>query len=262
MIATQEPTLSPQLIDLCNICIVHRFNSPAWFNILKDHLAGAKAGFDGSKGDAQLLFDKIVALRTGEAFLFCPTALLDVIESQMVNLQNGFLRVKMRPRCSADGGRSILASDRLFLTSIEPHRVSDIVRPYPRREKTKTRLGKGSREGRSVSGPMLDNPIPAVVHSTTPVIALPSVAVSTAAQPPAMPPASQLYQTKFEKKIILDDLRKKTLASLRENPNSLAYHEVRRSVTASLHLPNGFFNDSDWAKRSKSIIDEQAVCGM
>ncbi|KAK6611215.1 hypothetical protein H4I96_02813 [Botrytis cinerea] len=61
LIATQEPTLSPELIDLANVTFVHRFQSPAWYSTLKKHLAGA---------DRDDLFHEIVALRTGEAFLF------------------------------------------------------------------------------------------------------------------------------------------------------------------------------------------------
>ncbi|KAJ2906005.1 hypothetical protein MKZ38_003488 [Zalerion maritima] len=39
-IATQEPTISPALLDLCSVTIVHRFSSPDWLNTLKKHIAG------------------------------------------------------------------------------------------------------------------------------------------------------------------------------------------------------------------------------
>lgn len=89
VIATQEPTLSPSLLDLCNVTIVHRFTSPAWYKILGHHLAGALLGKrkEGSKSradDSTDLFDQIVRLGTGEALLFCPTAMLDVV-SQVPN---------------------------------------------------------------------------------------------------------------------------------------------------------------------------------
>lgn len=83
VIATQEPTLSPSISDLCNVTIVHRFTSPAWFKALESHLAGASLGVSeaegGSKSGAQDFFRKIVQLRTGEAFVFCPSAILDAI---------------------------------------------------------------------------------------------------------------------------------------------------------------------------------------
>lgn len=39
IIATQEPTISPRLLDLCSFTLVHRFTSPDWLNALKNHLA-------------------------------------------------------------------------------------------------------------------------------------------------------------------------------------------------------------------------------
>ena len=48
VIATQEPTLSPELLDLANVTFVHRFQSPAWYEILKKHLAGADRKDDES----------------------------------------------------------------------------------------------------------------------------------------------------------------------------------------------------------------------
>jgi len=37
-ISTQEPTISPALLDLCSITIVHRFSSPEWLKCLRQHL--------------------------------------------------------------------------------------------------------------------------------------------------------------------------------------------------------------------------------
>ncbi|ORY56376.1 uncharacterized protein BCR38DRAFT_490676 [Pseudomassariella vexata] len=113
LIATQEPTLSPELIDLANATFVHRFLSPAWYEILKKHLAGANKQDSGSKNT---LFDTIVTLGTGEALLFCPTAQVDIETSregteQVESLGNGYIKLKVRKRLTADGGRSILASD-------------------------------------------------------------------------------------------------------------------------------------------------------
>ncbi|KAL2000648.1 hypothetical protein VTN02DRAFT_2801 [Thermoascus thermophilus] len=152
VIATQEPTLSPSLLDLCTVTIVHRFTSPAWYRILEHHLAGALLGKrrrSGAADDATDLFDRIVRLGTGEALLFCPTAMLDVVVVDDVDVDasrvsNGssaatpehgeedtdtasssssvalaskavrelgtrYVTVKVRQRVTADGGRSILA---------------------------------------------------------------------------------------------------------------------------------------------------------
>lgn len=40
IISTQEPTVSPKLLDLCSVTIVHRFTSPEWLRTLQKHLAG------------------------------------------------------------------------------------------------------------------------------------------------------------------------------------------------------------------------------
>lgn len=42
-ISTQEPTVSPKLLDLCSVTVVHRFSSPDWLRTLQRHLAGVSA---------------------------------------------------------------------------------------------------------------------------------------------------------------------------------------------------------------------------
>ncbi|KAK8112104.1 uncharacterized protein PG998_008561 [Apiospora kogelbergensis] len=74
-IATQEPTLAPELIDLSNVTFVHRFLSPSWYQILKKHLAGANKH---DSENSNKLFETIVKLRTGQALMFSPTALTEL----------------------------------------------------------------------------------------------------------------------------------------------------------------------------------------
>ncbi|PGH00042.1 hypothetical protein AJ79_08313 [Helicocarpus griseus UAMH5409] len=137
IIATQEPTLSPNLLDLCNVAIVHRFSSPAWFKTLRNHLAAA--AFDDTSqqkfGSTDNLFSRIVTLKTGEALVFCPSAMLDLVaagilegtrslsdglkpngvsmfkESKIRELGPRYMRVRIRKRITTDGGRSILAEE-------------------------------------------------------------------------------------------------------------------------------------------------------
>lgn len=141
LIATQEPTLSPDLIDLANATFVHRFLSPGWYKILEEHLAGASK--HGSSGNGSL-FNKIVSLRTGEALLFCPTGQLDIAkgskkgEDTVTPLSNGHVKIKIRKRLTADGGRSIMATD--VLTNSSTHAVvhdipMHLVVPQPKSEK-------------------------------------------------------------------------------------------------------------------------------
>lgn len=124
VIATQEPTISPSLLDLCNLAIIHRFNSPSWFKAIKSHVAGAKADDE--------IFQRIVCLATGEALIFCPTALIEVeknevsdhgeesaqnpqigggkstVNSQVVQIGPRHLYLRVRRRITLDGGRSIM----------------------------------------------------------------------------------------------------------------------------------------------------------
>ncbi|KAK3354468.1 hypothetical protein B0H65DRAFT_13936 [Neurospora tetraspora] len=106
IISTQEPTISPKLLDLCSVTIVHRFTSPDWLRALSKHLAGVSKGgrmlekalaMNQNRADdegidnvgvntlalgyddpAMELFSKIVALRVGEALVFAPSAIMGV----------------------------------------------------------------------------------------------------------------------------------------------------------------------------------------
>lgn len=138
IIATQEPTLSPKLLDLCSVTIVHRFSSPAWFKTLEHHLAGAVidvAESSSGRFTANSLFARIIGLKTGEALVFSSSSLVDfsgkrrIVEEKddmagegdeekksttlpaeiVRELGARYIRVKMRKRMTADGGKSILA---------------------------------------------------------------------------------------------------------------------------------------------------------
>ncbi|KAH7360826.1 hypothetical protein BKA65DRAFT_523720 [Rhexocercosporidium sp. MPI-PUGE-AT-0058] len=118
-ISTQEPSISPKLLDLCTITIVHRFTSPDWLRCLRSHL-GALDNDDGLTTDPKSrlnnVFNQIVKLKVGQALLFATSAIIDVQQIQdeesgkptyeLQRLGNEFLRVKIRNRVTADGGRS------------------------------------------------------------------------------------------------------------------------------------------------------------
>lgn len=116
IIATQEPTISPKLLDLTSMTIVHRFTSPAWLTELKSHLAAVSSESEASKRGVQDLFEKIVALDAGEALVFSPSAMLGVDSRdgsgspRMLKLGTRYIKVRVRQRITADGGRSILAA--------------------------------------------------------------------------------------------------------------------------------------------------------
>ena len=130
IIATQEPTISPQLLDLCSITLVHRFTSPEWFKTIKAHLAAASMERENTSHDGNSIFSQIVRLNTGEALLFAPSALLDLVEEmetlgtddkgkassssslssrRFPKLGTSYLHVRIRRRLTFDGGRSVMA---------------------------------------------------------------------------------------------------------------------------------------------------------
>ncbi len=125
IIATQEPTISPKLLDLCSFTLVHRFTSPDWLRTLRGHLVPAAVDAGPSSGSTSTgvspILAKIVDLNVGEALLFAPSAMLDVEKTadgkpgnnnnvRVKKLGLEYLTVRIRSRVTVDGGRSIMAS--------------------------------------------------------------------------------------------------------------------------------------------------------
>ena len=120
IISTQEPTISPKLLDLCSMSIVHRFSSSSWMQALKGHLAAVS---DLSEGDSQRnlqeIFKTIVHLEAGQALLFSPSAMLDAPGDSRPDASSGtvklrklglrYVKMRVRTRESTDGGRSKMA---------------------------------------------------------------------------------------------------------------------------------------------------------
>lgn len=115
IIATQEPTISPALLDLSSMTIVHRFTSPSWLTTLKSHLAGMSVEGETSKRDIAGIFKQIVNLEAGQALLFSPSSMTGADlkanhdQLKMQKLGVGYLKIGVRKRLTEDGGRSILA---------------------------------------------------------------------------------------------------------------------------------------------------------
>jgi hypothetical protein len=123
-VSTQEPTIAPAFLDLCTVTIIHRFSSPAWLRALEAHIALMQISefetvgeqdkyLTSGKESTRKLFEKIIRLGTGEAFLFAPSATA-AIKNCNLSSNNGstisYIKVKIRSRLSEDGGRSVLAS--------------------------------------------------------------------------------------------------------------------------------------------------------
>jgi len=128
IVATQEPTIGTEFLDLCDMTIAHRFTSPEWFRILQNKVGGASkdAQMRRKKALAALtnqddnsnsmqqdddqalmsLLDEIMTLKVGESLLFSSTAMLDVKGDQITELGSAYVKLKTRTRISKDGGQS------------------------------------------------------------------------------------------------------------------------------------------------------------
>ncbi len=110
VIATQEPTISGSLLDLCSVSVVHRFTSPAWFQSIKEHLSAASS-LVATSAEQKALFEEIVKLGTGESFVFSPSSFVCLEGGKEARLGTGVMRMKTRKRGGRDLGRSKMAGD-------------------------------------------------------------------------------------------------------------------------------------------------------
>ncbi|KAE9410324.1 hypothetical protein BT96DRAFT_871161 [Gymnopus androsaceus JB14] len=103
IISTQEPTVvTPVLLDLCTVTILHRFSSPSWWTHLEKHV---------SADLSEEAFDRVVKLQTGEAIVIAPSGLAtfpsSTGEEKVGQIGRRYLIVKTRKRVTQDGGASI-----------------------------------------------------------------------------------------------------------------------------------------------------------
>ncbi|KAI4241668.1 MAG: hypothetical protein LQ352_007406 [Teloschistes flavicans] len=111
LIATQEPTIASQLLDLCSMTIVHRFTSPEWLLALKGHLAAfSSMGDEDSPRRLKDIFRTIVNLDVGQALLFSASAMIDTKDSRPQKLGMRYVKMRVRDRLTVDGGKSVSAT--------------------------------------------------------------------------------------------------------------------------------------------------------
>lgn len=104
IVATQEPTVSPRLIGLCSMIMIHRFTSPDWFAVLRRHVSIIR-----EEGEADKILKLIIELRVGEALVSAPLGVLaDSSTGTLEKLGLRLLRIKVRKRLTWDGGKSIV----------------------------------------------------------------------------------------------------------------------------------------------------------
>ncbi|KIW73164.1 hypothetical protein PV04_01302 [Phialophora macrospora] len=264
IIATQEPTLAPSLLDLCNVSIVHRFNSPAWFEVLRQHLAGARLCHD--RRDTAL-FETIVGLKTGQALVFCPSAMLDVSDQdEFRRLNDAFIRIRVRSRVTADGGRSILASDEKQNAEKEDIPAEELIVPFNtgmRPQKPVARPGRSTSDDRDDEA--MDASSSAVRNDTQPSLpghASPSMsddqddessdAASSATTDDTRPHQPRTRIALRKARLYVQDA---VTTLMRRTPQTVRYSEVRTRAAKSAGLPEGFFASSKaWKKWSRLYI--------
>ncbi|KAJ5346958.1 uncharacterized protein N7506_000211 [Penicillium brevicompactum] len=108
IISTQEPTISPQLIDLCSLTIIHRFTSPEWYKTIEKHVPMGGELAPHQADSARKGLSRVARLRTGEAIVFASSAHLVGEDGNIMNTQHETFKVMIRKRITWDGGRSIV----------------------------------------------------------------------------------------------------------------------------------------------------------
>ena len=107
IISTQKPTISPKLIDLCSITIMHQFSSPEWFSALHKHilLPAPKLYQDNTSG----MLRDIMKLKTGEAILLAPSTLFTTRDDgEPTKDAEALSRIRIRRRITWNGGKSVV----------------------------------------------------------------------------------------------------------------------------------------------------------
>ncbi|KAK4551673.1 hypothetical protein LTR86_011004 [Recurvomyces mirabilis] len=125
IIATQEPTISDSLLDLCTTSIIHRFTSPAWFKSMQSHL-GAASSLVSTVPEQQALFDQIMELDTGHSLVFSPAACMCLSETGTIGtLGRRIMTMKTRIRIGQDGGMSVLAAGSRYPSGVQSSEAAD-----------------------------------------------------------------------------------------------------------------------------------------
>ncbi|KAL5337238.1 hypothetical protein BJX70DRAFT_399881 [Aspergillus crustosus] len=107
VVATQEPTISPRLIDLCSLVVIHRFSSPEWYGTIRRHIPIENSEDTNENGISDGLY-QIASLRTGEAIVFAPSGQLANQYGVALDTKHIPFKLRVRQRLTWDGGRTIV----------------------------------------------------------------------------------------------------------------------------------------------------------
>lgn len=272
MIATQEPTLSPQLLELCDVIFVHRFRSPRWLDALKKHIAGAASTNKCVDGSLEEMFQTIVGLRTGEALVFSPDSLLDVRsasidtwdpEVKVDPLLDRFVQVLIRNRISADGGKSIMASDKVKHPNLDSASTD-----YSGSDSSTT----ATEDELAVTATRLIAPLPPRPQSKPASIPSSSLALWTQQPSPApswkplLPAAPQKQRPArkagLTKDDVLNELRRQMRKTLDGRPKHLDFGSVKALVEKELAISESYWSSKGLNTVAKTTIKETTVSSL
>ncbi|KAF4235812.1 hypothetical protein CNMCM8980_003207 [Aspergillus fumigatiaffinis] len=108
VICTQEPTVSPKLIELSSIIVIHRFTSPDWYNVIQKHVPMDIREVGSNEDGIHSGLCQIASLRTGEAIIFAPSAHLMDEKDMVFDTRHRTFRMLIRKRVTWDGGRTVV----------------------------------------------------------------------------------------------------------------------------------------------------------
>jgi DNA helicase HerA-like ATPase len=108
VICTQEPTVSPKLIELSSIIVIHRFTSPEWYKVIQKHVPMDIREVGSNENGIQSDLRQIASLRTGEAIIFAPSAYLMGEKDIVLDTRHRTFRMLIRRRVTWDGGRTVV----------------------------------------------------------------------------------------------------------------------------------------------------------
>lgn len=108
IISTQEPTISPRLIDLCSITLIHRFTSPDWYSTIQKHVTIGDERDSSTSADSEDSLYRISSLRTGEALVFAPSAYLLDDSQSVIDVKQRAFKMVVRKRITWDGGKTVV----------------------------------------------------------------------------------------------------------------------------------------------------------
>jgi hypothetical protein len=162
-----------------------------------------------------------VGLHTGEALVFCPSAALDARDGRVLRLQQSFIRMKVRSRVTADGGKSIMASEKVV--SAKHEKMAMRVQPFSLPESSQTANPRKPRF-----------------------------------QAPSATSTSIRHGT-ISRDQVETALRKVVIESMVKDPQRIDIDALRKSAAEEMGVGKEFFISTEWKNSSRTMIRRQAV---